>query len=1364
MQFKKSLCHLLLLIIGLNHYCFAQWTPTTPLPLGSIYILAEDVTTDKLYAGTAGFGLYESEDEGANWNRFVGTGLNIKAVLIKDGYLFWGTSGAGLLRSDINIPGLWDQVLVGEYSAYVETIIVFNGAIYVGCASGYVYRSFDNGGSWEEITTGLSGPYTFDITSFVEASDNLFLGRISDGIYKLSLSGNSWEKKSNGLSQYTSVLSLESTGGSLFAGTTNEGVYVSSDNGESWSTSNTGLPTNTYVNVISTIQGEIFAGLHSNGVYKSIDNGSTWNPANSGINGLTVHTILEQPNYILVGTEAGVYGSSNSGMNWIFRSQGINAQTANALLYNNGNLFAGAGNIIFKSADLGNSWEQSYRGNDSEHVEKMIATDYALYAAVFNGKVIRSTNEGNTWQKIGNGINSPSTEDIIAINNNVLFTCNEILGVFRSDNNGDTWVQKNTGLPLFNSHYRVLNLTSNEQHIFATATYSSNYSDEVYKSSNLGENWQLSNNGLPAERFLSMVSNGPSLFVGMKSQGIFRSINNGSSWNSANNGIPSGSWVYHLKNHYGMIVAGIYHSQSENNGFYYSTNNGSSWLKLNDGLPLGTNVGSSELVNSTLYIGTSSGIFYQVFDGFLFAPNHLVALAEGHSIQLSWTDNSNNEDGFDVERKIGSGGNWQKIATVGTNITSFADNVNTTNQNYYYRVSAFKGTNHSSPSNEYYAITMDVPTNLTAETISSTQINLSWVDNTDSENGYKIERMTIGEWSEIADLPANSTSYENTDLSSSTTYSYRARAYANSTTQIPHYSEYSNEANATTESVVQEGFLLSFPLAGQNPYTASINSVFDHSMSNYYNRDNTVIAFTGEKGEKQFGYSQDGYAQESGEPFIVNGNYTAAGLGTEYLFYDGHPGIDYRAATGTPIYAPADGEVIVPGSDPVNGNPTLFNTIMIKHNDEYSTWYLHCNKHLITAGAIERGIAFAEVGSAGTEAPHLHFEVRKNGIPFDPYSWQGTGSDPYVKIVSEFIWSISTDKTIWDFSESFEMWRTRDALNKGINQGLGGKWVIDPGDDPGIISPILTNINAFLFPEVEIRMSVNGNGETDLLRGNVYFTTQSKPEFSMNQPVEFDRQVVRDGNQYIYKAYMETNSDWNGSITSIRIDPVATGSASNNSDLIYIDYIRINSVNYFSVIGNSPIDLVVIDPNGSKISKDTIETVGASYIEADFNLDGEFEDVAYINNPEIGIYQIFVLPEPGALPTDTYSLYTVTNGDTTIVVEDALIMDIPPSPYESDYFKSIDPENPPKGITLFQNYPNPFNSSTKIKYSVSEEGLVALRVYDIQGKLVRTIFNERMPAGTYVTKFHSQGLSSGLYIYQITSGKEKEAKKMLFIK
>jgi hypothetical protein len=88
----------------------------------------------------------------------------------------------------------------------------------------------------------------------------------------------------------------------------------------------------------------------------------------------------------------------------------------------------------------------------------------------------------------------------------------------------------------------------------------------------------------------------------------------------------------------------------------------------------------------------------------------------------------------------------------------------------------------------------------------------------------------------------------------------------------------------------------------------------------------------------------------------------------------------------------------------------------------------------------------------------------------------------------------------------------------------------------------------------------------------------------------------------------------------------------------------------------------------------------------------------------------------------------------------------------------------PLEFVLEQNYPNPFNPSTTIKYSIKENSLVSLKIYDILGKEVVTLVREVKPAGIYSVNFNSGSLSSGIYFYTLSAGSLTQTKKMILLK
>lgn len=132
--------------------------------------------------------------------------------------------------------------------------------------------------------------------------------------------------------------------------------------------------------------------------------------------------------------------------------------------------------------------------------------------------------------------------------------------------------------------------------------------------------------------------------------------------------------------------------------------------------------------------------------------------------------------------------------------------------------------------------------------------------------------------------------------------------------------------------------------------------------------------------------------QVRGEDFVrtyprawpVQGRVTREYLGAGKDARAFHPGIDIAAATGTPVRAAAAGSVTYAGWDPEYGY-----LVILEHGLGLETRYGHNSRLAISAGdRVDRGQLIAGVGSTGrSTAPHLHFEIRKDGLPIDPRTY-----------------------------------------------------------------------------------------------------------------------------------------------------------------------------------------------------------------------------------------------------------------------------------------------------------------------------------------------------------------------------------------
>jgi len=188
------------------------------------------------------------------------------------------------------------------------------------------------------------------------------------------------------------------------------------------------------------------------------------------------------------------------------------------------------------------------------------------------------------------------------------------------------------------------------------------------------------------------------------------------------------------------------------------------------------------------------------------APTELEAGATGSStVGLGWTDRSNNEARFEVERKEETGEDWSQIETTDPNATTFSDAGLTPNTTYLYRIRACNAVGCSAYSNEAGATTDDVapeaPSGLSASPTGSTTVSLTWTDGSNNETRFEIERRigAAGDWIQIGGSDPDATVFGDTGLTPNTTYTYRVRAC-----NAVGCSAYSNEASAVTHEVAPE--------------------------------------------------------------------------------------------------------------------------------------------------------------------------------------------------------------------------------------------------------------------------------------------------------------------------------------------------------------------------------------------------------------------------------------------------------------------------------------------------------------------------------------------------------------------------------
>ena len=350
------------------------------------------------------------------------------------------------------------------------------------------------------------------------------------------------------------------------------------------------------------------------------------------------------------------------------------------------------------------------------------------------------------------------------------------------------------------------------------------------------------------------------------------------------------------------------------------------------------------------------------------APSGLSATATSSSqINLAWTDNSSNETGFKVERAPAASGPWTQIAT--TAAASYPDTGLSSSTTYFYRVRAYGPSGDSAYSNTASATTAAgvpaAPSGLSATSVSSSRIDLTWADNASNETGFKVERSTATSgWAQVATPGANATSYSDTGLGSSTAYSYRVRAY-----NTAGDSAFSNTASATTGAaggahVWSKDFGGPLPSASVVSLGLAVDSLGEIAIAGYL------------QGSVDLG---TGTVTSAGGNDIFVAKYTAGGI----PLWSRRVGssLDDRAQG---VAVDGSGNVFVIGSfqgtvdfggGAVTSPPTYVNSFLVK----YSPSGIHLWSKRLSSTGMDEGLALAVDGQGNVTAAGVLYQTSNFG-------------------------------------------------------------------------------------------------------------------------------------------------------------------------------------------------------------------------------------------------------------------------------------------------------------------------------------------------------------------------------------------------
>jgi fibronectin type 3 domain-containing protein len=716
-------------------------------------------------------------------------------------------------------------------------------------------------------------------------------------------------------------------------------------------------------------------------------------------------------------------------------------------------------------------------------------------------------------------------------------------------------------------------------------------------------------------------------------------------------------------------------------------------------------------------------------------PMNLMAITISSSqIDLSWNASSGNPEKYYIYRSLTSGAGYSLIDSVDHPTTSYNDTLLNPSTIYYYHVTAVNQWGESLPSNEANSTTHGVvpsaPTNLTAMTVSSFQIDLSWSASSGNPSKYYIYRsLTSGTGFGIVDsVDHPTTNYSDTGLTAATAYYYEVTA-VNQWGE----SDFSNEANATTqEEGPQIGLLQYSDFVNPNQSTevritvtatSGINQV-QLSFRNSSTSGFTILPMQLESGDTYLASIPGGVVQEPGVEFKIRVEDNDSNSSETDLFY---LGIILSNGTTNPAAQPSGSTVSfyrvfsVP-LDIDNNSPQSFlsvNSALGSYDKSKYRWYGVVNGALVEYpgfGNVDpsRGFFFLSnlsnirfnSGSGRTITTVEPFAISLPagwsliGSPFNfniPFDSLSVSAGTFQLMSYEGNWSLNTS--------GLEPWK-----GYAINMSEAGNFIIKPGV-------------AGLSQSAEIYTIANNDALNWLIRIAAE-TAHSKDNFNFIGQHE------------------------------------EAGDGFDRLDLYEPPRL--------------PQQISVVFGNSNSSERRTVDIRRPSE-------DGHVWEFSFLLNPQdelLSLYfeglntipstfKVFLidLGTRAAYPLNDKQSVEIITGNisekqfTLVIGTEAFLNEL-----------ELDVELYPTKFQLLQNYPNPFNPSTTITVLIPERSKIEVKVYNILGERVTTIHSGILEPGRHGFIWDGQDeignkITSGIYIYRLTTDKGKSfTRKMILLK
>ncbi len=458
---------------------------------------------------------------------------------------------------------------------------------------------------------------------------------------------------------YSGTLNKMYFGGSdTIYGTLNSGFTRSTNNGTSWSTP---VIVDYVTDMAVAPNGYIFLSENQKKMSRSTNKGTSWTIVGNGINETSCNTVMTTSSgTVLAGTAKGIYRSTNNGDGWT-KVAGSTELTGDSSIvamatYDGNTLYAFTRTMLlspergyaFRSTNDGVTWTKGTNSLDTASIYEAVVTSGGMIVLRTSSGVRGSSDGGNTWSALGFYNNSmydvavgPSGEIFATISGS-----NKPSTMYKTTNNGAAWVSIN--LPYDNKATIAVGKNGN---IFIGQ-------DQMYRSTDGGATWKGLPLGYPNVTHMTESPKHELFFTagGSAYQGLYRSSDFGMTWKPMNTGVVG---VPIVGFHADTIFVGDDYYQST---VYRSTDDGATFQKIADNTGLG---GYAQKILGTSFnsilIGASNGIYRSKDHGKnwqkVFNSGAIIALRQTASGTLyavrQWS-------GDGVYRSDDSGSTWQQ--------------------------------------------------------------------------------------------------------------------------------------------------------------------------------------------------------------------------------------------------------------------------------------------------------------------------------------------------------------------------------------------------------------------------------------------------------------------------------------------------------------------------------------------------------------------------------------------------------------------------------------------------------------------------------------------------------------------------------